>query len=113
MGWLGLARSRRVSAGVWLDGIVAGLGIAAGGAAIVFKPVLDSASGSAVAVATELAYPIGDLLLAALVMGVLALRGWKLDRTWALLGGGFLVLCVADSIYLLQVASGTLDSSGV
>ena len=35
-------------------------------------------------------------------MGVLALRGWRLDRGWALLGAGFLVLCVADSIYLLQ-----------
>jgi diguanylate cyclase (GGDEF)-like protein len=104
---------RRVPAGVWLDGIVAGLGICAAGAAIVFRPVLDSATGGTLAVATNLAYPVGDLLLAALVMGVLALRGWRLDRSWALLGAGFLVLCAADTIYLLQVASGSFDSSTV
>jgi hypothetical protein len=55
-----LARSRgagRAPAGVWLDGIVAGLGIAAIGAAIVFRPVLATATGSALAVTTNLAYP--------------------------------------------------------
>jgi diguanylate cyclase (GGDEF)-like protein len=109
--WLARMGHRRVPAGVWLDGIVAGLGIGAVGAAIVFRPVLHAATGGALAVATELAYPIGDLLLAALVMGVFALRGWRPDRNWALLGAGFLVLCVADSIYLLNVASGSFDSS--
>jgi diguanylate cyclase len=73
---------RRVTpAGVWLDGIVAGLGMAALGAAIVFGKVLASSTGDAAAVAVNLAYPIADLLLAALVMGVLALRGWRLNRT--------------------------------
>ena len=109
--WLARTGHRRVPAGVWLDGIVAGLGIGAVGAAIVFRPVLHAATGGALAVATELAYPIGDLLLAALVMGVFALRGWRPDRNWALLGAGFLVLCVADSIYLLNVASGSFSST--
>jgi diguanylate cyclase (GGDEF)-like protein len=109
--WLARSRDRRASAGVWLDGIVAGLGIAAIGAAVLFHSVLESASGPTAAVVTNLAYPVADLLLAALVVGVLALRGWKLDRGWALLGGGFLVLTVADSIYLIQVASGNSDST--
>ncbi|MDX6225105.1 MAG: hypothetical protein QOE64_1481, partial [Frankiales bacterium] len=109
--WLARTKGRHASAGVWLDGVVAGLGVAAIGAAVVFHQVLQAATGNAVAVITNLAYPVGDLLLAALVMGVLALRGWRIDRTWALLGGGFLVLTLADSVYLLQVASGTSDSS--
>ncbi len=104
---------RGIPAGVWLDGIVAGLAIAAVGAALVFGPVLADAAGSPVAVATNLAYPIADLLLAALVVGVLSLRGWRLDRKWALLGGGFLVLTVADSIYLTQVVGGSAASSNV
>ena len=104
---------RGIPAGVWLDGIVAGLAIAAVGAAVVFGPVLRSSTGSVAAVATNLAYPIADLLLAALVVGVLALRGWRLDRGWALLGGGFLALTVADSIYLRQVAAGLATSSSV
>jgi diguanylate cyclase (GGDEF)-like protein len=116
VGIVGFARSggqRRVPAGVWLDGIIAGAGLAAVGAAVVFRPVLASTSGNAVAVTTELAYPVGDLLLAALVVGLLALRGWRLDRAWGLLGGGFVLLAVADCMYALQVANGASTPSAM
>jgi diguanylate cyclase len=109
-GIVGFARgrdNRTLPAGVWLDGIITGAGLAALGAAVVFRPVLAAASGSPVAVATELAYPIGDLLLAALAVGVLALRSWRVDRTWGLLVGGFVLLTVADCMYGLQVAGGS------
>jgi diguanylate cyclase (GGDEF)-like protein len=108
-GLLLLARRGRkqASAGVWLDGIVTALGIAALGAAVVVRPVLASAEGSTLAIATNLAYPVADLLLAGLVMGIFALRGWRVDAKWSLLGCGFLVLCVADILYLLQVAAGS------
>ncbi len=104
-------RWRGIPAGVWLDGIVAGLGIATVGAAVVVEPVRRATNGTFAAVATNLAYPLGDLLLATLVVGMLSLRGWRLDRVWALLGSGFLVLTVADSIYLRQVAAGLTVSS--
>jgi diguanylate cyclase (GGDEF)-like protein len=104
-------KGRSLPAGVWLDGIIAGLGFAALGAAVVFVPVLDSATGSTSAVMTNLAYPVADLLLAALVVGLLALRGWRIDRGWALLGGGFMALYVADSMYLLRVADGSAQTS--
>lgn len=45
------------------------------------------------------------------MVGIVALRGWSLDRSWMLLGAGFLSLCVGDCTYLLQVASGSSDSS--
>jgi diguanylate cyclase (GGDEF)-like protein len=108
IGILGLARvrERRVPARIWLDGIIAGLGVAAIGAAIVLRPVLASVSGNTAAVITEMAYPICDLLLAALIVGVLALRGWRMDRMWAMLGAGFLALAAADCMYALQVAGG-------
>jgi diguanylate cyclase (GGDEF)-like protein len=105
--WLARRSLHRIPAGAWLDGLVAGLGIAAAGAAVVFHRVLESATGSAAAVATNLAYPIADLGLAALVMGSLSLRGWRLDRSWMLLGGGFFVLTIADCIYLVRVAGGS------
>jgi diguanylate cyclase (GGDEF)-like protein len=104
---------RGVPAGVWLDGLVAGLGLAAAGAIVVFEPVLHSLTGSVGVAAVGLSYPICDLLLAALVVGVFALRGWRLDRSWALIGAGFLVLTVADSIYMLHVAHGATDASSV
>ena len=116
LGIVGFARldgQRRLPAGVWLDGVIAGGGLAALGATLVFGPILAAAKGSSLAVATELAYPIGDLLLAALVVGVLALRGWRVNRTWGLLGGGFLLLAVADCMYGAQVASGATQPSSV
>jgi diguanylate cyclase (GGDEF)-like protein len=108
IGILGLARARerRVPARIWLDGVIAGLGVAAIGAAIVLRPVLATVSGNTAAVITEMAYPVCDLLLAALVVGILALRGWRLDRMWALLLVGFLALAGADCLYALQVAHG-------
>jgi diguanylate cyclase (GGDEF)-like protein len=115
LGIVGLARvrERRVPARMWLDGIVAGLGIAAIGAAIVVRPVLATVSGGTAAVITEMAYPLCDLLLAALVVGVLALRGWRLDRMWAMLGIGFIALTVADCMYALQVAGGASAPSAL
>jgi diguanylate cyclase (GGDEF)-like protein len=111
--WLARGHGRGARAGVWLDGIVAGLGIAAIGAAVVFQRVLDGATGSTPAVITNLAYPVADMILASLVMGVFALRGWRLDRVWAMIGGGFLLLSVADVIYLLEVAAGSPQSNAV
>jgi diguanylate cyclase (GGDEF)-like protein len=116
VGIVGFARVRdqqRLPAGVWLDGIIAGAGLAALGAALVFRPVLASATGGTVAVATELAYPIGDLLLAALVVGVLAVRGWRVDRTMGLLGAGFLLLSVADCLYAVEVANGSSTTTSM
>jgi diguanylate cyclase (GGDEF)-like protein len=54
---------------------------------------------------------VADLLLAALVVGLLAMRGWRVNRLWALLAAGFMLLYVADSLYLLRVAQGEAQSS--
>jgi diguanylate cyclase (GGDEF)-like protein len=64
-----------------------------------------------VAVATELAYPIGDLLMAALVVGVIALHGWRVNRMWGLLAAGFLLLAIADCLYAVQIAHGAANPS--
>jgi diguanylate cyclase len=112
IGLVMLAREsgRATPSGVWLDGVIAGFGFAALGAAVVFRPVLESATGSWAAIVTNLAYPIADLLLAALVLGLFAVRGGRLDRRWWMLGAGFMLLYVADSVYVLRVASGVVHA---
>jgi diguanylate cyclase (GGDEF)-like protein len=107
---LARARLRHVPATLWLDGLVAALASAAVSAALVFTAVADGASGTPVAVITNLAYPIGDLALLALVVGAIALHGWRVDRTWALLGLAVLVFWVADSLYLMTTAAGTYEA---
>src|ERR671939_424343 len=68
-------RIQRADAGPWLDGLVAGLATTALGAAFVFRPVLDAATGGTATVATTLAYPLSDVTLLALLVAGVVLTG--------------------------------------
>jgi two-component system cell cycle response regulator len=104
-------RIREFHASLWLDGIVAGLAMAACAAALVLPPIVAmSLEGDAAAVAVNLAYPAGDLLLIALLLGALALTGWRPDRSITLLGIGVLLSGVADISYLDAVAHGIYEA---
>jgi diguanylate cyclase (GGDEF)-like protein len=107
-----LLRSRvgRLPAGVWLDGLIGGLAVAALGATLVFGAVLKDTHGAALTVATNLAYPLADLLLLGILVGIMALTGWSLRGEWPLIAIGFLIFAVTDAIYLLQTADGTYVS---
>ena len=98
---------RRFHTSVWLDGAIGGLAVAALGSALVLEPVMRSTHGTLAVVATNLAYPLGDFLLMAFVIGAFALTGWRPGRTWLLIGLGLLMLAVADNVYLFRVASNT------
>src|SRR4051794_31096746 len=56
------ARVREFQASLWLDGLIAGLVVAAYGAAAIFPTMLHATEGSAGAIATTLAYPLGDIV---------------------------------------------------
>jgi diguanylate cyclase (GGDEF)-like protein len=91
---------------LWLDGIVAGLAVATIGAMLVFDPILESTGGRPIEVATDVAYPAGDVLMLVLVIGVFALTGWRPGRAWAFIGAGLMAMALADSIYAYQAAHG-------
>ena len=107
------ARIDRFRGNPWLDGLIASLAVAALGAAVVFDKVISTTGGSPLVVATNLAYPLADLLLLALVVATFALTGWRFDRTWALVAAGFAVFAVSDSIYLYETAVGSYVEGGV
>jgi len=92
---------------LWLDGVIAGLAVAAATAALVFQPILDRTSGNTAAVATNLAYPIGDITLLVIVVAVFGLSGWRPGRAWLLIGAGLALGGIADVIYLVQTANGS------
>jgi two-component system cell cycle response regulator len=104
-----LLRSRASSIGgtLWLDGLIAALAAAAVGAAVLVELVLENTAGSTSNVVTNLAYPLGDLLLLSAVFGVFSLTGGRPGRRWLLLGLGVLSTAMADSIYLFASANGT------
>src|SRR5215211_1637140 len=101
------ARVRTFRASLWLDGALAALAVAACTAALVVQPILDTSSGSAAAVTTNLAYPIGDITLLAIVVAVFGLSGWRPGRAWILIGAGLVLGGAADAIYLVQTARET------
>ncbi len=70
-------------------------------------PISQGIHGNPATVATNIAYPIGDVILVSMVVGVFAVRGWRPGRLWWTLGAGLLLFAAADSIYLLRVTSGT------
>jgi diguanylate cyclase (GGDEF)-like protein len=107
LGLLASPRVRGISPSVWLDGLIAMLAVSSLGAAFLIPAVVTDTSGSTAVVATNLAYPLGDLLLIALVAGGFALTHWQPGRAWTLIGGGLLLFAVADSFYLYLVARGT------
>ena len=76
-------------------------------AAVAFGAVLDATEGDPITIAVNLAYPTADLLLLVISVGTLALTGWRPGRMWSLLAGGLVVWAVADTWYLLEVASDT------
>ena len=90
----------------WLDGLIAALGVAALSASLVLGTVSRNTQGDVATVVTNLAYPIGDLLLVSLLVGYFALRGWHPGRLWWALGGGLALFAVADTIYVLRVSAG-------
>ena len=99
------ARFERVNGAVWLDVAIGGTVVAAVAAAVVFEPIFDVTVAGGMANAARLAYPIGDLLPIGIVAVVWALSGRRIDRSWALLGGGFALLAIADSTYVVQAAT--------
>ncbi|HEX6754377.1 MAG TPA: bifunctional diguanylate cyclase/phosphodiesterase [Mycobacteriales bacterium] len=104
-----LARSvqNQVPASVWLDGVVTSLAVGALFSAFTVERIIAVASGSAAEVITNLAYPVGDLVLIVVVVATLAMVRWRADPIWWLLGAGFAVFAVADTAYLFGVAGDT------
>ena len=98
---------KRLLPATWLDGAVAGLGAAAVCSAFAFNQIVQSLHGSTrPAVAVDLAYPIGDAILLALVVGGTAiLPGRRLP--WFLVAAACAVNAVGDTFNLVSLSPTT------
>lgn len=102
------ARAHEIKWRLWMDGSIAALGTAALGTAFVFDFVAGKATGTTLEKLTTLSYPLGDIAMLSLVVGVIALTGWRPGRTWSLLLAGLSALVIADIAYTLQSTEGAL-----
>src|SRR3954453_9168657 len=103
------ARADRFTPGLWLEGAVGSFAVAAIGAALLQKPIEAATGGSATTVAASIAYPLADILLFSLVVGVLILTGVRQGHgwTWIVTAVGFGIFAVTDAVYGYQTAAGT------
>jgi diguanylate cyclase (GGDEF)-like protein len=110
-GLLVLLRSRIASprTGLWIDGIVGGLVVASIGSVALLDPIVAGTGGPMTTVAVNLAYPLGDAVLVALVVTTVALTGWRPDSSWVLILGGLTTIAAADVLFLWQTATATYE----
>jgi signal transduction histidine kinase/CheY-like chemotaxis protein/HPt (histidine-containing phosphotransfer) domain-containing protein len=108
------ARVPWMSTTLLLDGLIGALGAASLSAALIFDTVLHRTHGRFGVVATGLAYPVGDLVLLALLVSAVVCCGRALlTRPLLLMGAGFAVFCVGDSVYLVQTATNSYRPNGL
>jgi methyl-accepting chemotaxis protein len=97
---------RRDSKGIaitpWLDRAIAWLGFASVAAAFVLHPVLHAVGGWSLASATGMAYPVGDLLLLAVVASGFTTASTARKRVLVIVGIAQVVNFVGDIYALLQ-----------
>ena len=107
---------RRISsfnASLWLDGFTAALAAGAVGASALLQVVVSSTDGSPIVVLTNLSYPLGDIILLALLVFVFAVTDWRPGRAWLLIGAALLLNTIGDGVYLYLSAQGRYVEGGV
>jgi diguanylate cyclase len=106
---LARGQTKKFSATTWLDGAVAGVGAAAICAEFALQGLTSSLGGGAGAVATNLAYPVGDLILLTIVIaGSTVLPGRRKAR-WLLLATGYAINAVGDTANLFHASFGATE----
>ncbi|HUY10358.1 MAG TPA: EAL domain-containing protein [Candidatus Dormibacteraeota bacterium] len=101
----------------WLDGLVAGLGAAAVCSCFFFDPdflhTLGQLSHNPLGLAINLALPVGDLLLLALVMGGTATFPGRPKAQWIVLAAACVVIAIGDSFNLFQTIGNTSTAASI
>jgi diguanylate cyclase (GGDEF)-like protein len=101
---------RRVStfgASLWLDGLLAATAAGALGTSALLEVVVNSTHGRPLVILTNMAYPLGDVLLVALLVFVFSVTRWRPGRAWTLIAIGLAFNTVGDGVFLYQSAVGT------
>jgi diguanylate cyclase (GGDEF)-like protein len=101
----------RLLPATWLDGAVAGLGAAAVCGAFAFGRIVTTLGGSKLGIGVDLAYPIGDVLLLALVFaGTAILPGRRLP--WMIFAAACAINGVGDTFNLLNQSAAHATAVG-
>lgn len=89
----------------WLDGAIGGLAAAAIGTAVLAPALVGLTEGDPAAVLTNLAYPLGDILLISFILGALVVSGVRGAGEFLAISAGLIAWTLGDGIYLYQEAT--------
>jgi diguanylate cyclase (GGDEF)-like protein len=103
--WLARREHGSFPRAVWLDGTIGAAG-AATALAAGLTLLHSGPQGGSAAVLVGGAYTAGDLLLVAMIGGLLAMRGARDGAMWVWLAGGMAIFCAADVAYAIRVDAG-------
>ena len=92
---------------LWVDALLGALAVSAVAAALLYDAVALTVAGDPLGLVATLAYPVGDVLLLALVVALFAITGWRADATWTMIAVALVVSAVGDATFLYQAANGT------
>jgi two-component system, cell cycle response regulator len=99
------------SAADWFDGWIGALAAGAVATAVLEPMLVGLTHGRPAAVFTNLAYPLGDLILIGFLAGALVVGGIRGSRVLIILGAGLVAFCLADVVYLYQEATDSYTRS--
>ena len=97
---------------MWFDAAISALGVIAIAIAVLY-PMIDQSTASALDRTVDLAYPAGDVALAALVVTVVTLVGWRGSVAFAPILCGLVCLTVSDGTYFVLSMRGGYQEGGV
>jgi diguanylate cyclase (GGDEF)-like protein len=103
---IGRERFARRGVGMWLDGLLGGLALAAAVAATALQPSLSNLDAAAGATITGAAYPLADVALLTFLATMFAGSNWRPSSSGATLVAGLLVLLGVDTIFAVDSAYG-------
>ncbi len=102
-------RIGRFTAARWFDGAIGALAAAAVASALLSPALVGLTKGEPSTVLTNLAYPLGDLLLVAFLVGALVVSGLRGAGALVAVGAGLLIWGMGDALYLYQIATDTYN----
>jgi len=111
---VGLIRARvpRFHPSMWLDGVIGALGTTALGVAFLIGPYLHPADGREPVALINLAMPVMDVLLLALLVAVGAILGLRMDRSLLRVVLALLLVLAGDVVLFARMVQGTYVDGG-
>jgi hypothetical protein len=101
----------------WLDGLLSGLAVAIPIGSVTLGPILERANGGDLSTIVQLGYPFMDMVNLGIVVGIIAMTGWRPGPPWGLLAGACVAWAIQDilniqSLFSHHALSGDFDWLG-